>query len=236
GPYWHARGSLQNLVVFGDSYSKSNEGTTWVDVAQRRLRSDTLKVSNFAFPGATAETDFPKQLSRFLEKTDGKVDQPRRASLDPGEATYGLLLLLWTMGTEDLESIVESIFDVLHRLYLKCNARNFILFDVPPTDRSPQAVDCELSAVLEDNIKIWNDALRDQAIEFGSSNEDATVFLFSSHRVLTDVLDDPLEYDFGEDDPVIEGGRIWEDGLHLTSDIHDILCKHLLTSILADQL
>ncbi|KAJ8695641.1 hypothetical protein PTI98_008220 [Pleurotus ostreatus] len=215
----------------------------FVDVAQRRLRSDTLKVSNFAFPGATAETDFPKQLSRFLEKTDGKVDQPRRASLDPGEATYVIFLGIndcGAMGSEDLESIVESIFDVLHRLYLKCNARNFILFDVPPTDRSPQGigvpVDRDLSAVLEDNITTWNDALRAQAIEFGSSNKDVTVFLFSAHQVLTDVLDDPLEYDFGEDDPGIEGGRIWEDGLHLTSDIHDILCKQLLTSILVDQL
>ncbi|KAF7431187.1 hypothetical protein PC9H_006908 [Pleurotus ostreatus] len=217
----------------------SSSAIPTVDVAQRRLRSDTLKVSNFAFPGATAETDFPKQLSRFLEKTDGKVDQPRRASLDPGEATYVIFLGIndcGAMGSEDLESIVESIFDVLHRLYLKCNARNFILFDVPPTDRSPQAVDRDLSAVLEDNITTWNDALRAQAIEFGSSNKDVTVFLFSAHQVLTDVLDDPLEYDFGEDDPGIEGGRIWEDGLHLTSDIHDILCKQLLTSILVDQL
>lgn len=98
------------------------------------------------------------------------------------------------------------------------------------------AVDSDLSAVLEDNIKTWNDTLRDQAVEFGSSNKDATVFLFSAHQVLTDVLDDPLEYDFGEDDPVIVGARIWEDGLHLTSDMHNMLCKQLLTSILADQL
>ncbi len=63
------------------------------------------------------------------------------------------------------------------------------------------------------------------------------MLVFSAHQVLTDVLDDPLEYDFSEDDPVIEGGHIWEDGLHLTSDMHDILCKQLLTSILqvADQ-
>ncbi|KAL4261019.1 SGNH hydrolase superfamily protein [Pleurotus pulmonarius] len=156
-----------------------------------------------------------------------------------GDATYVTFLGIndcGAMGSEDLESIVESIFDVLRRLYLKCQARNFVLFDVPPTDRSPQAVDSDLSAVLEDNITTWNDALRDQAAEFGSSNKDVTVFVFSAHQVLTDVLDDPLEYDFSEDDPVIEGGHIWEDGLHLTSDMHDILCKQLLTSILADQL
>ncbi|KAF4569405.1 hypothetical protein EYR40_008382 [Pleurotus pulmonarius] len=225
-----------------------------VDVIQQQLRSDTPNVSNLAFPGATAETDFAYQLSGFLSKVDDKPGDSGEACLDPGEATYSLLfpfllgfainlqaLVIFfgindcgAMGTEDLESIVEGIFDDLHRLYRKSNARNFVLFDVPPTDRSPQ--DSDLSAVLEDNIKTWNDALRDQAAEFRSSNKDVTVFVFSAHQVLTDVLDDPLEYEFSEDDPAIEGGHIWEDGLHLTSDMHDILCKQLLTSILADQL
>ncbi|KAL4257441.1 Carbohydrate esterase family 16 protein [Pleurotus pulmonarius] len=239
GPHWHARESLQNIIVFGDSYSKSNEGQTWVDVIQQQLRSDTPNVSNLAFPGATAETDFAYQLSGFLSKVDDKPGDSGEACLDPGEATYIIFFGIndcGAMGTEDLESIVEGIFDDLHRLYRKSNARNFVLFDVPPTDRSPQAVDSDLSAVLEDNIKTWNDALRDQAAEFRSSNKDVTVFVFSAHQVLTDVLDDPLEYEFSEDDPAIEGGHIWEDGLHLTSDMHDILCKQLLTSILADQL
>ena len=37
------------------------------------------------------------------------------------------------------------------------------------------------------------------------------------------VLDDPLEYDFTEDDVTTEAGGIWADELHLTSEVHDIL-------------
>ena len=43
-----------------------------------------------------------------------------------------------TTDSDELESIVESLFDVLHQLYVKAGARNFVLFDVPPIDRSPQ--------------------------------------------------------------------------------------------------
>jgi len=38
---------------------------------------------------------------------------------------------------EDLSSSAEVLFDAIHRLYIGATARNFILVDVPPTDRSP---------------------------------------------------------------------------------------------------
>ena len=41
------------------------------------------------------------------------------------------------MPSDDLEPIVEAVFDVLHNLYTKFFARNFVLIDVPPIDRSP---------------------------------------------------------------------------------------------------
>jgi hypothetical protein len=39
--------------------------------------------------------------------------------------------------SDDLEPIIEAVFDVLHDLYTKFSARNFVLIDVPPIDRSP---------------------------------------------------------------------------------------------------
>jgi len=36
------------------------------------------------------------------------------------------------------------------------------------------------------------------------------------------MLDDPLEYGFGEDDATTENGGIWLDDLHLTSEMHDV--------------
>ena len=39
--------------------------------------------------------------------------------------------------SDDLEPVTEVIFDVLHDLYTKFGAKNFVLIDVPPVDRSP---------------------------------------------------------------------------------------------------
>ena len=42
------------------------------------------------------------------------------------------------MEPDDLEEIVEKLFeDGLEELYIKANARNFLLINVPPKDRSP---------------------------------------------------------------------------------------------------
>ena len=39
---------------------------------------------------------------------------------------------------DDLESIVETVGDAVHDLYVKAGARNLVLIDVPPINRSPQ--------------------------------------------------------------------------------------------------
>ena len=47
--------------------------------------------------------------------------------------------------SDELEQIVETIFDTLHGLCVTAGARNFVLIDVPPIDRSPggnEDLDC----------------------------------------------------------------------------------------------
>jgi hypothetical protein len=39
---------------------------------------------------------------------------------------------------DELERIVKAIFDTLCDLYVKVGARNFVLVDLPPFDRSPR--------------------------------------------------------------------------------------------------
>ncbi|KAF8189347.1 SGNH hydrolase-type esterase domain-containing protein [Pholiota molesta] len=235
GSRWQARRSFQNIVVFGDSYSKSSEGKTWVDHLRRRMRSDQPRVYNFAFSGATAEDDLSDQLSRFFERFSCEEDNNQTPALDPDGTIYFVFLGINDCGTterDELDSIVDNIFDTLHHLYVKAGARNFVLFDIPPIDRSPQAIESESVQVIEDRVKTWNEVLQAQTTEFGLSSKEATVLLFSPHQVLTDVLEDPLEYDFSEDDPSNEGGCIWMDDLHLTSEVHDILGERLLTAVL----
>lgn len=242
-------------------------------VRQLQKRGCSPNVHNFAVPGHTAEEDLSDQLSLFFKKFPEKKSSDAISALDSGATTYCKFVyvhfeltfqsddvLVVFLGINDcgrrrseaLEFIVEDIFDTVHDLYVKAQARNFVLIDVPPVDRSPQgnshsiqsdqevlltdassAIRLECMEKIEERVETWNKLLRTQAIEFQSKTTDATVLIFSSHKLFSDILDDPLEHEFTEDDPETEGGGIWVDDLHPTSEVHDILGEQIFTSVLA---
>ena len=94
-------------------------------------------------------------------------------------------------------------------------------------------MNAECSEDIEERITSWNSLLREQLAKFGSDRQAVTVMLFSSHQVLTEILDDPCAFDFTEGDPDTEGGNIWEDDLHLTSEVHAIFTERLLKCLLS---
>jgi hypothetical protein len=77
----------------------------------------------------------------------------------------------------------------------------------------------------------WNNLLQEQVAQFASNTWQANFFLFSSHQVLTEALDDVVEFGLSEDGPTTEGSGIWEDFLHLTEMVHDILAHGLYAPI-----
>jgi hypothetical protein len=48
--------------------------------------------------------------------------------------------------SDELQSILETLFDAVHDLYVKAKARNFVFINVPPIDRSPGGMGCILSS------------------------------------------------------------------------------------------
>ncbi|KAH0584705.1 hypothetical protein H2248_010233 [Termitomyces sp. 'cryptogamus'] len=153
--HWHARPSVDNIVVFGDSYSKCDDHDTWIDHLQHHLKNEPSlisapKVLNLASPGASAQDDLQSQLSRFLSTIR------KTQALDPDKTTYFIFLGindLSLMDEDELDSVAELISDAMHDLYVKARARNFVVLDVPPVDFSPQA---ECSDAIRDRIQTFN--------------------------------------------------------------------------------
>ncbi|KAH9917892.1 uncharacterized protein BXZ73DRAFT_92316 [Epithele typhae] len=213
GPHWKGTSSLQNMIIMGDSYSKY-EGKTWPCV------------HNFAFPGATAEDDLTTQIESFFAIYPKKSTPKDEPPLDPTKSTYFVFIGINDCGrtaADDLETPLETIFDALDDLYIKAGARNFLLVDVPPMHRSPQAAASDNEGELAERVQTWNERLRERAQDFASS---------SSQAMLSEVLDDPCEFDLTEDDPETEDGGFWLDDLHITASVHAILSDKLLDCIL----
>lgn len=206
----------------------------WVDYLSGRLRRRyrASLVHNFARPRATAENDISNHLAAFFTLFPKKISVDRTPPMDPDRTTYFIFIGIIDCASNDideLEAIVEQVFDAVHDLYVKAGGRNFVLIDIPPINRSPQvtivrhmsvifivaylpiALASESSDEIEERVKSWNDLLQTQTNEFGTSSKEATFFLFSSHHLLKQVLEDPSELDFSEDDVEAEGADIWED-------------------------
>lgn len=79
---------------------------------------------------------------------------------------------------------------------------------------------CSVDGIKE-TVQTWNELLRTQSDYFPRGNAD--VFIFLSRLILAGMLDEPLNFDFTEDDPETEGA----DELHLTSAVHAILVEDL---------
>lgn len=152
---------------------------------------------------------------------------------------------------EDFEAIVEKLIDVMHELYVKANACNFILVDVPPINLSPGGkigayalpshslprkdiiltiftpVLGQNSAYLPDRVEAWNAELLDQALAFADSTKTfASISFFSAHYVLHTILANPVVHSFLESDLEV-GGSIWMDVLHLTLKVHEIVANRM---------
>ena len=96
-------------------------------------------------------------------------------------------------------------------------------------DFGPLARETDVSD-LPTRYTTWNELLQRKAESFTEDSPQASVFLFSSHKIVTNILDDPEEFDFSEDDAT-DMGSIWLDELHLTSEVHRCIAEGLRKAI-----
>ncbi|KAJ2913449.1 hypothetical protein MD484_g6960, partial [Candolleomyces efflorescens] len=92
---------------------------------------------------------------------------------------------------------IELLFSLQGELYAS-GARNFLLIDLPPMDRSPAYRNAPVSAAerKEDGDKFlkWNYLLKHNMELFSEKYPDSTLLLFSAYRTFSALLDDPDSY------------------------------------------
>ena len=151
-----------------------------------------------------------------------------------------------TPGLDDLNDVTNKIFHALHSLYAEAMARHFILIDVPPLGRSPagKRPPFHITFLSLNNISgtfssrdisprylEWNDLLVSKARTLADEYSLATVFVYSMHELLGDILDDPEEYGFTQGDATKPGWGIWADVLHLTAAVHSIIADGIVSAL-----
>ena len=93
------------------------------------------------------------------------------------------------------------------------------------------ALDAGSESALAEVVKKWNEHLHSCCKAFAESTPQASVATFSAHAVISDILDNPEEYDFTEDDVIEAGSNMWSDELHLTAEVHNVLAEKVINSL-----
>ncbi|KAI0328030.1 hypothetical protein GY45DRAFT_1436490 [Cubamyces sp. BRFM 1775] len=120
---------------------------------------------------------------------------------------------------------VEELFKLQEELY-QAGARNFCWGDVPPTYDYPGVSNLPH---LREAVTTWNESLRHSAQNFCEEHEDTTAFLWSSWKLFSQVLADPLAFGFAKEEATKKEGDIFLDGLHPTSKVHRLIAQDMLS-------
>ncbi|KAH9930932.1 uncharacterized protein B0H18DRAFT_1116638 [Fomitopsis serialis] len=131
----------------------------------------------------------------------------------------------------DLQDVVSILFDSVQCMSNKARARNFLIIDVPPADRAPRMMTQGCSDDARWFIQVWNEHLRAAAREFAKDYPDVSLFVVSSHKVFSDLLDDPEEWGFEDEDAMETNGKIWTTDRHVPVSVSDKVHQMLADKI-----
>ncbi|KAF8921222.1 hypothetical protein CPB85DRAFT_1556235 [Mucidula mucida] len=182
-----------------------------------------LLVYNYSFGGSRAVDVINYQLPSFSKGAGSKPSWAPWTSEDS-------LFITW-VGINDCahgnscEESMSNLFGAHEKLY-EAGARNFVLINVPPIERSP-AVDRVVAERASQTYLDWNTSLSQALSAFSNAHSDATTIVFSAHEAFTKILDNPEEYDLPVSDLRKRGGAIWVDHLHPTSAVHSHVARYL---------
>jgi len=214
----------------GDTYRGE---ANWVGYLVYEETKKQLLVYNFAKNGVTIKRVKAQVSSEFFSRSSSIPWTPENS-----------LFVTW-VGINDLASIsdpapaLRQLFGLQDQLY-EHGARNFCYIDVPPMYRSP-AYDTPMLHSRETRFVAWNEtitkcirdftakhSLQEPASPLSTQDSGApTCLYFSSHRVFSEILDNPVAAGYPSKDVKKAGGSIWMDRLHATAAVHKDVAREL---------
>lgn len=190
----------------------SANGPNWVDFLTTTYNRTFLKTVNFAYGGATVDGDLIRQFVPSVRSLKTQVYEdylpnyvppPSTFDWDPGNTLFASFFGIndvnnaWQAGKHSwaLEQDIAEYADLLDVVY-QSGARNFLFMQVPPFDRSPLVVGHGEKAVTEEGalIREFNANITRMAANLSSTYRDVSAFVFDTHRVYSQVLDNPCSH------------------------------------------
>lgn len=196
----------------------SSNGPNWINFLTTTYNQTFLKTVNFAYGGATVDGDLIRQFVPMIHSFKTQVYEDYLPNYSPPPSTFDWepenTLFASFFGINDVNNAwqdstaswvlaqdIAEYADLIDVVY-QSGARNFLFMKVPPFDRSPLVVGHGDEAVREESslIRAFNANITRMAANLSSTYDDVTTFVFDTHSIYSQVLDDPCSY--GESCPL----------------------------------
>ncbi|KAG4091842.1 hypothetical protein H8356DRAFT_1706764 [Neocallimastix lanati (nom. inval.)] len=207
---------LNNLIVFGDSYSTTN--TNFYDMTYTGenqsggknwplflLDKHDMYLWNFAVGGATFTNSYVIRSHRYTLIKQYEIFKSKMVNSDQFNQWKGnsTMVVFW-FGINDIlkstrpqnETVDEGLqvmINIMEELYNQSGVRNFLHFYVPPFDKSPQVVNGAYRDVLK-FIMTFNTGIRKKIEEFSKSHPLANYIIYNSFDEFEYILENHEQY------------------------------------------
>ncbi|KAL4957082.1 hypothetical protein BDW69DRAFT_52370 [Aspergillus filifer] len=226
----------------------TSDGINWVGYLTTTFNNTLTLNYNPAVWGATVDNEIVADVPGDLVYQVTEVFEPNycqsgQSDLKPGIGTAwtsdSSLFTLW-IGINDvyrlsllpdpytvLPRVISRYIDLTDRLHA-CGARDFLFFNIPPCNRSPQVMSFDpgfrknyTGILLE-----YNQQLQVAVDEWSEKHPESTVSIYDAWSFFTEILDHPKSYGFQDSTSMGNGKKhIWWDDLHPTSALHRLLAR-----------
>lgn len=187
-------------------------GPNWVSFLTATHNTSFLKTVNLAAGGATVDGDIVSGMYPIVKSFKDQIGKWWLPNYVPPPSEFDWrahdTLFVPFLGTNDvgraflnswnsvLEIDVHQYASLLEVLY-QSGARNFLVLKVLPLERAPfiERLNAESIRQLGELVEIFNNNLDRVVSEFRKTYLDATVFLFDTHTLFSQLMDDPCSYE-----------------------------------------
>ncbi|KUJ10928.1 uncharacterized protein LY89DRAFT_595545 [Mollisia scopiformis] len=242
-------------------------GTNWVGFLSTKYNESFLQTYNLAVSGATLDNSivqgYPNPISvqvyqRFMSHYGDGHSPPWSASNSLFIMWAGIVDLVMMNGVHDPEALshingnLTIVYSRLLNTLYGAGARNFLLLNEPPLERTWQPAEKEkIKAKFASDVAIYNQRVKNAAFDLKKTFPDSNVFHLNTNDLFNQALDDAKafpqtsgilnttdpcpEYQSGTPtsdyyDPkcrIPVNQYFWLNGLHPTYPIHDVLAEHI---------
>ncbi|KAI9289384.1 GDSL-like Lipase/Acylhydrolase-domain-containing protein [Umbelopsis sp. AD052] len=247
--------AIQNLVVFGDSYSDIGNNGIYTDNAnwaQDLAYSWNASLYDFAYGGATCDNHIEQyvdavsvsqQVADYISRGEGK-------NINASESVYAIFVGINDanlFNASNTQAVANCVAQQMKKLEQAYGAQDFLIFNIPPMQYSPFAKTAiqNYQDAKADWIANYNQLLNASVHNLGGTG---SLVFFDTYDLFKTVLANPTAYGFDntvdywnknactnitycpENVGGIPGASkfLWWDGTHVTSAMHKIIANSII--------